>query len=232
MEKPLTPKYSLIQLGFLGFVALVVGIMCLLDVTFVYGLPAITSISESATTGNRAGMLLPFALGCMFTFGISYVGYCDTERILTRVMAFGFLAVAMQVCNSVYVTEARVGLLGLSPALSQAVHFAGAIAGFGSMFVWIAFFFTRGVKDPTPEKIKRNKVFIACSALMAAGIILFVLGMFGVLGPYSAFIAEEFMLVPAGFALIVKSGLLLRDKPAPAVQAQEALKPVSGIVHY
>ncbi|NLB28777.1 MAG: hypothetical protein GX823_00890, partial [Clostridiales bacterium] len=114
-----SPKYSHVQLAFLGFVALLIGIVCMLDVTLVYGLPALTSISESATTGNDAGMLLPFALGCMFTFGISYVGYCKVERILTRVMAVGFLVVAMQICDSVYVVTERVGLLGLPPGVSH-----------------------------------------------------------------------------------------------------------------
>ena len=207
-----SPKYSHVQLAFLGFVALLIGIVCMLDVTLVYGLPALTSISESATTGNDAGMLLPFALGCMFTFGISYVGYCKVERILTRVMAVGFLVVAMQICDSVYVVTERVGLLGLPPGISHTLHVAGAVLGFGSMFIWIAFFFTRGVPNPTRQKLKRNYIYVICATLMASGIILFILGMFGVVGAYNVFIAEEFMLIPAGIACIVKSELVMKDK--------------------
>ncbi len=212
MQQPLTPKSSHLQMTFLGFVALTIGILCMLDVVFIYHLPPLTSISESATTGNRAGMLLPFALGAMFTYAIAYVGYCHCERVLTRVMGVSFAVVAMQLCDSSYLEFDRVGLLGLSHGLSNAVHSLGTVVGFGAMFIWIAFFFTRGVPHPTPEKLKRNSVYLCCATLMAAGIILLILGVFGVLGSYSVFIAEEFLLIPAGFALLVKSGLFLRDK--------------------
>lgn len=212
MIKQVTPKSSHLQLAFLGIVSITVGIVCMLDTVFVYHLPALTSISESATVGNRSEMLLPFALGCMFTYSIAYIGYCRSERVLTRVMAIGFAVVAMQICNSEYIAFDRVGLLGLSPAASNIVHSIGAVTGFGAMFIWVTFFFTRGVANPTPEKHIRNQIYLSCATLMAAGIVLFILGMLGVMGEYSVFIAEEFMLIPAGFALLVKSGLVLRDR--------------------
>lgn len=212
MDRKLSPKSSHLQLVFLGIVSLTVGIVCMLVVVFVYHLPAITSISESATTGNRAGMIVPFALGCMFTYGIAHVGYCKAERILTRVMAVGFLVVAMQICKSEHIEFDRVGLLGLPVAVSHVVHVIGSIVGFGAMFIWIAFFFTRGVANPTPQKLIRNEIYLICATLMAAGIVVFVLGSFGVLGNYSVYIAEQFMLIPMGFALIVKSGYLVRDR--------------------
>ncbi len=212
MNKTLGPKSSHLQMVFLGFVSLTVGIVCMLDVVFVYGLPPLTSISESATTGSRAGMLLPFALGCMFTYGIAYVGYCRSERKLVRGMALAFAVAAMQLCDSPYLEFDRVGLLGLSHTASNWVHFLGSAIGFGAMFLWIAFFFTRGSLHPTPEKRKRNEVYRICATLMAAGILLLALGALGWLGPYSVFLAEELMLLPAGVALLVKGGLFLRDK--------------------
>jgi len=204
-------KSSVIQLTFLGFVALSLGIICMLDIVFVYGLHPLTSISESATTGNRAGMLLPFALGCMFTYCIAYTGYVKSERIITRIMAVCFAVVAMQVCESKYVTETHVGLLGLPAAVSNVVHGVFAIVGFGLMFVWIAFYFTKQGTNPTDEKLLRNKVYTACAAVMALAIVIFLLGLFNIIeGPY-VFVAEEFMLIPAGFALVVKGGLLFGD---------------------
>ncbi len=89
------PKTAKIQMAFLGAVALGIGIICMLDVSVVYGLSPITSISESATTGNMAGMLLPFALGCMATYCIAYTGYCRSERKIVRLMALGFAVVAI-----------------------------------------------------------------------------------------------------------------------------------------
>lgn len=214
MDRRVTPKSSLLQMAFLGFVALSIGIVCLLDVVFVYHLPPLTSISESATTGSRTGMLVPFALGCMFTYCIAYVGYCRADVILTRIMAVAFAVVAMQICDSPYIAFERVGLLGLSRTASGIVHGIASVTGFGAMFVWIAFYFTRGDQNPTREKLIRNQIYFACAAFMAAGILLFILGLFGIMGAYSAFIAEEFMLIPTGFALFVKSGLVFRDKNA------------------
>jgi hypothetical protein len=183
----------------------------MLVVVFVYGLPALTSISESATTGNRAGMLLPFALGCMFTYGIAHVGYCRSERVVTRIMAVSFAVVAMQICDSIHIAEDRVGMFGLSPNISHIVHTAASVVGFGAMFVWIAFFFTRKSANPTREKLIRNSVYRICAGFMLAGIIVFVIGMFGAVGTHYVFIAEEFLLIPAGVAVITKSGLILKD---------------------
>lgn len=207
------PKIARIQMAFLGIVALLIGIVCMLNVTLVYRLSPITSISESATTGNKAGMLLPFALGCMVTYCIAYTGYCLSERIIVRGMAVGFTIVAMQVCNSRYISESKVGLLGLSPPVSGIVHSIGALIGFGLMFIWIFFFFTKTDQvTPTPRKILRNRIYMVCSGIMLAGIMLIAVNMFTYMGDYLIFIAEEFLLIPAGIAVLIKSGAVLRDK--------------------
>ena len=209
-------KSSNIQLAFLGFVSLLIGFICMFSTVFIYGFDPLTSISESATTGNATGMILPFALGCMFTYTIAYVGYCKSERIITRVMGVSFLIVAMQICNSIYVTELRIGLLGLPPKLSNIVHLCAAASGFGLMFVWITFYFTRSdktKKNRTKQKIIRNYIYIACGAVMLCGLLMIFIGRFVPMGRYIVFIGEEFILIPAGFAIIVKSGLILKDKP-------------------
>ena len=182
---------------------------------FIYGYDPLTSISESATTGNSAGMILPFTLGCMFTYTIAYVGYCRSERVITRIMGICFFIVAMQICDSQYVTQARVGFLGLPPNVSNIIHLCAAASGFGLMFVWITFYFTRSdkeKKDRTKQKIIRNYIYIACGAAMLCGLIMLLIGSFVPMGRYIVFIGEEFILLPAGFAIIVKSGLILSDK--------------------
>jgi len=208
-------KSSNIQLAFLGFVSFFIGIICMISTVCIYGFDPLTSISESATTGNATGMILPFALGCMFTYAIAHVGYCRSERIITRVMGVSFLIVAMQICNSIYVTEPRVGLLGLSPGLSNIIHICAAASGFGLMTVWITFYFTRSdkeKKDRTRQKIIRNYIYIACGAAMFCGLAMLIIGSFVSMGHYAVFIGEEFILIPASFAIVVKSGLILKDK--------------------
>ncbi len=208
-------KSSNIQLAFLGFVSLLIGIVCMVCTVVVYGFDPLTSISESATTGNAAGMILPFALGCMFTYTIAYVGYCRSERIITRIMGICFLVVAMQICNSRYVTDSHVGLFGLPAGVSNIVHLIAAASGFGLMFVWITFYFTRSdkeKKDRTRQKIIRNYIYIACGAAMFCGLTMLLIGNFVPMGRYIVFIGEEFILIPASLAIIIKSGLILKDK--------------------
>lgn len=53
---------------------------------------------------------------------------------------------------------------------------------------------------------------MVCSGVMLSGIILLLIGLFVDMGQYIVFIAEEFLLIPAGFAVIVKSGVVLRDR--------------------
>ncbi|MDR0889877.1 MAG: hypothetical protein LBM28_04420 [Oscillospiraceae bacterium] len=201
---------------FMGIIALTLGIVCVLDTTFVYGYPFITSISESATIGNKTGMLLPFALGCMFTFCFSYVGYNETERSLVHTMGYFFLLVAMQICASPYVTENKVGLLGLRPVLSNSIHSISAIIGFGLMWIWVMFFFTKSTPNGTVTRQKRmrNKLYYTMGILMFFGFLLLILGRLGAFRsgfPYT-WLAEEFILIPAGIAILVKSGVFLRDK--------------------
>jgi len=141
---------------------------------YIYGFDPLTSISESATTGNAVGMILPFALGCMFTYAIAYVGYCRSERIITHIMGVSFCIVAMQICNSQYVTEVKVGFFGLTPELSNIIHLCTAASGFRLMFVWITFYFTRSNKEKkyrTKQKITRNYIYIACGTAMFCGIL-------------------------------------------------------------
>jgi hypothetical protein len=211
-------KSSNIQLAFLGFVSFFIGVVCMISMVFVYGYEPLTNISESATTGNAAGMILPFALGCMFTYTIGYLGYCLSERILARIMGICFFVVAMQVCNSLYVTETRVGLLGVSPELSDIIHMCATSLGFGLMFIWITFYFTRSNKEKTErtrQKIIRNKIYIACGTAMFCGLAILIISYFVPMGRYIVFIGEELILIPAGFAIVVKSGLFLRDKSSP-----------------
>lgn len=208
-------KSSNIQLAFLGFVSLSIGIICMVCTVFIYDYDPLTSISASATTGNATGMILPFALGCMFTYTIAYIGYCRSERIITRIMGASFFVVAMQICNSEYITGERVGFLGLSPKISNIIHLCAAAIGFGLMFVWIAFYFTRSDKEKkerTRQKIVRNYIYVACGSAMLCGLLMLLIGSFVPMGKYIVFIGEEFILIPASFAIVVKSGLIIKDK--------------------
>jgi hypothetical protein len=178
------------------------------------------SISEAGTIANRASPILPYCLGALALFSLTYAiqhGYDGSDRIFTVGMFAGFTAVAMQMCLSPYVEQNRVGLLGLSPGASNIVHDAGAIVGFGSMILWILLCFRRSGVPPaerTPRKRLRNRLYIVLAAGMLASLSLFALDRAGLFGDGFPvlFAAECQILTFGGLACMTKGGLILADQ--------------------
>lgn len=214
-KKDSSSKMSYTSLITLGFVAMLIGIGVVLDGCLVYNLPFFTSISASATTGLMTGMLLPFGLGMMALFFFNYRGYDKTDEILAKIMAIGFTIVAMFPCSSIYTNGVEsIGLLGLNPHSSNLIHSIGAVVGFASMAYWVGFQMTKGVmdEDKTVMKKWRNAVYRICFTLICFGILWFAIGDMIYPGGPNVWIAEEIILIPAGFACLVKGGGLLKDK--------------------
>jgi len=203
------------QLVVLGVVSILLGALCAFICVVVYKLPMLSSISQSATTGVQAGMILPFGLGMMVLFAITYKSYCLSERIIVILMGIGFALVAMQPCYSSYLAhEPSVGLLGLPPKISDIVHLIGAAMGFGLMAVWIMFYFTKTdkTKIPTSEKLRRNAWYRFWGGGVFISILLLCLCFFVDFGPIGVFVAEELALFSMGMAVLVKGGAFFRDK--------------------
>jgi len=113
-----------------------------------------------------------------------------------------------------YVTETSIGLFCLPPVVSHYIHLVAAVGGFGLMTVWVMFYFTKSTfkkGEWTRRKTIRNRIYNSCGTMMFSGLIMILLGM--VLNwQYVVFIGEEIILIPAGFAILVKDGLILKDK--------------------
>jgi hypothetical protein len=91
----------------------------------------------------------------------------------------------------------------------------GAIGGFGLMWVWVTFFFTKTNPEcsPTRRKKTRNIVYYTLGLIMLFGVLLLIIGAFGAFNesfPHT-WLAEEILLLPAGVALLIKSGIFLSD---------------------
>lgn len=213
MKKDNSSKTSYISMIILGALAILLGFGVVLDGMVGYGYPFFSSISESATTGVEVGMILPFVLGAMSVFFLGYRGYDWVDNICAKVMALGSFGVAMQVCASQY-SELynKVGAFALSPHISNIIHGISAILLFGTMIFWIGTRFTKGVLDPTPQKKWRNRIYKSCSLLALGGILWFIIGNWIFPGGPNVFIAEELILIPLGFAVMVKGGAFLKDK--------------------
>lgn len=203
------------QLFIMGLLAIIIAPLVLFDTVIVYKLPFLNSISESGTIANQTSPILPIILGALAIFGLSYKSKWNSrgDTLCTKVMAIGFLFVAMQMCGSDYVIQNRVGVLGLSKEISNVVHSIGALIGFGALLIWQMFYFTKSGLNKSPEKVKRNKVYYTCSALSIIGIAIFIAGSLFNL-PHYVFWAEFVLLTLAGISCIVKSEILpiFRDK--------------------
>jgi hypothetical protein len=132
-------------------------------------------------------------------------------------MAVGFTIVAMQMCTSDYVTTEYVGVFGMSQNISGFIHNIGAIMGFGAMMLWILCCFTlsdREKKDWTNEKRIRNLCYQILGVLMLASLLLFAVEAFNILpdGFKTVFWTEILMLSFGGFACVIKSQVVLKDK--------------------
>jgi peptidoglycan/LPS O-acetylase OafA/YrhL len=209
------PKQSDNSLRVLGWLAIVLGISVVAVGTSIYRQDWFQSISASATYYGTA-YILPFVLGGMSVYFWGYRGYAQIDRIFAKIMAVGAFITAVFPCKTPYNEgEAQIGLLGLSPDVSGILHGIGALLLFLFLASWIFFLFTKtGKKTIKPRKKLRNRVFVAAALVMFAGINFciagFVFYMLDLFDPQSSFPfvfwGELIILIPAGFAILVKAG--------------------------
>lgn len=198
----------------LGIISITIGAIIAVSGYYGYNYSFFSSISESATTPLTTSMILPFCLGGMGIFFMGYSGYDKTDFWLTKLMALGAFIVTMCPCKSYYLTSDRIGLFGLDANTSNVIHYVGALVMFLAFIYWVMFQFTKSnVLVKTKEKRIRNSVYLFCSLCSLSGIILIILNSLNlVLLPNAIFWGEELILIPLGIAVIIKSGILLKDK--------------------
>jgi hypothetical protein len=96
------------------------------------------------------------------------------------------------------------------------IHFIAAIVFFITLACFSLFLFTRKGTDPTPEKLKRNGIYIICGLVMIACLIAIAI-YFRLLQkdyPKTSFIfwTETAALVVFGISWLTKGGAVLADK--------------------
>ena len=208
------------QLKTMGIVAIFIGPVVLFATMVIHNLPFPQSISETATIANRTAPILPFCLGALALFALTYAiihAYDKIDRVVTGGMFTGFTVVAMQMCYSPYIEVQQVGMLGLSPHVSNLFHTIGAVIGFGCMIIWIMLCFTKSDKSKnaqTKEKRLRDICYFGLGTAMVFSLFLFVYDFMGLLGndfPV-VFVTECLMLTFGGVACLLKGGFFLGDK--------------------
>ncbi|MDR2651439.1 MAG: hypothetical protein LBC68_03875 [Prevotellaceae bacterium] len=202
------PKRSDNSLRVLGWLAIALGIAVVVIGSLVYRQDFFKSISASATYFGTA-YILPFVLGGMAVYFWGYRGYAQIDRLFAKVMAVAAFMTAFFQCKTLYnCCEIKIGLLGFSPNVSNIFHSIGALILFLFLALWIYFLFTKtGSETVTPRKKLRNRVFVATALVMLAGIIFYILNLFYPQSSFPfVFFGEIIILIPAGFAILVKAG--------------------------
>lgn len=206
-------KTSKNNLFILGLIGLTVGFLTAID-GYVYGYSFFSSISESATTPLTTSMILPFCLGAMCVFFLGYSGYDTLDWLLTKVMAVGAFIVAMCPCRSAYITEKEIGLFKLDLATSNLAHYLGACLLFAAYLFWVGIQFRKTDKFfKTKKKQQRDNVYMFCLLLSLFGFLTLFFGAIKVtfIENY-IWLGETLALVPLSIAVIIKSGIILKDK--------------------
>ncbi|MFO7573833.1 MAG: hypothetical protein R6W67_01570 [Bacteroidales bacterium] len=132
-----------------------------------------------------------------------YAGYSRLDNISASLTGFFALLVA-------WFPASETGMGGIV----NIIHFTAAAIFFILLALFSLFLFTRKDDDPTPEKLKRNVIYIICGVVMLVCLVA-MLVFFLISGDYgsSAFIfwAETAALIAFGVSWLTKGGTLYAD---------------------
>lgn len=107
---------------------------------------------------------------------ISYTGYDLQDNIVNTLAGVSGLMVCLFPCQNAALE--RVGTFQVPQAISGTVHNVAAVLFFGLLAYNSLFLFTKHGDDMTPEKKKRNIVYIVCGIGMVASFAILLLPWF------------------------------------------------------
>ena len=166
--------------------------------------------SISATFYTNAGPLFIAIMGSVGVFLISYIGYSRLDNIINKLSGLFALLIAFFPCGATELDY--VGILHMPLKASAIIHNASAAIFFAMLAFNILFLFTKGSIGPTPQKIRRNRLYRTCGSgilvFMAAQVAVSVLAL---TGPYTL-LNEMMMLFCFGLAWLVKGETFWKDK--------------------
>jgi hypothetical protein len=112
----------------------------------------------------------------------------------------------------------KVGIFLIDDNISSQVHFTFAAVFFILLaFISIFLFTKHGVQDLTPEKIRRNRVYILCGIIMISCMVLIELYVVFFTNTFLQYIqpvllAETIALFAFGISWLVKGNTIFKDK--------------------
>ena len=201
----------------IGILGILLPFICVLGGLLFSGVPIRASISSYYHTNMRdffVGLLVGVAL-----FLITYKGYERIDNIITSIIGFASLGVAVFPCQCSIVSTQSLGIFQMSPAISNKIHLGCALTFFFLLAINSMFLFTLTKSKDIPitkNKKIRNYIYIGCGIiiLLSLGILLlrFMIGA-GAEDDKILLVLETVMLLAFGTSWLVKGRTLFKDKP-------------------
>ncbi len=195
-----------------GWIGILLPFVLMLGVSLLFGgAPVLKTISLYYYTGMRdvfVGSVCAIALFLFF-----YRGYDKWDNLAGNLAGFFALGVALFPT----VRQGPQNWAGI-------VHFICASLFFIVLSIFSVFLFTRKSRDPSSQKLTRNKIYIGCGAAMILSLIAIMIYFsffdFENSGSCFVFWAETAALAAFGISWLTKGGTLYPDRAAPAVSGQ------------
>lgn len=187
-----------------GWIGILLPFILLLGNTLLFGgSPNQPSISLYYYTPMRDVLVGGLSAVALFLF--FYSGYDRRDNITANIAGFFAILVA-------WFPASETG----SGGIANTIHFISAGIFLGSLAFFSLFLFTRDDGNPTPEKLKRNRIYIACGAVMSASLfallVYFIFKREDHMSTPFIFWAETVALAAFGISWLTKGGTLYPDK--------------------
>lgn len=200
-----THTYSYLALRkAVGWIGILLPFVLLLGNTILFGgNPNQPSVSLYYYTPMRDVLVGGLCAVALFLF--FYSGYDTWDNTTASLTGFFALLVA-------FFPASETG----SGGIANTVHVISAALFLGSLAFFSLFLFTKDDGNPTPEKLKRNSIYIACGSVMSVSLlallIYFIIKREDHTSTPFIFWAETVALVAFGISWLTKGGTLYPDR--------------------
>lgn len=200
-----THTYSYLALRrAVGWIGILLPFVLLLGNTLLFGgdpnQPSISLYYHTPMRDVLVGGLCAVALFLFF-----YSGYDRLDNTMANITGAFALLVA-------WFPASETGIGGVA----NAIHFVSAALFLSCLAIFSLFLFTKGEVNPTPQKLKRNVVYIICGTVMAtcllALLVYFIVKREGHTSTSFVFWAETVALVAFGISWLTKGGRVYPDR--------------------
>lgn len=201
----------------IGILGMLLPFICVLGGILISDLTIRSSISSYYHTNMRdffVGILVGVSL-----FLMTYKGYERIDNIVTGIIGFTGLGVAIFPCRYSLASTEPLGIFQINPTISNKIHLVCAFTFFFLLAINSIFLFTLTKNKDIPktkDKKIRNYIYIGCGIIILLSLVILLIRSLvgaGVENDKTLLIFETIMLLAFGTSWLVKGRTLFKDKP-------------------